>query len=316
MSPSPIPLNDNIDRLTFDRSHQATLGLTWQAYEGDNFTLRLNPRFTANFFDYRVNQYDSTTSRSNWHDQSLSTYNLGLGAELFWNTRLTPDLTLVWGGGIDTSFLIRQGMYPSYQAQIASFREQIASLRLAATMSDPRHEAEYNARAQALDENITQVEEQNDGFLFSFLASPRISLVNSPWHISDDFMMYYPTFTLGGLVGYDPISVTEQGRWPLAPITDVNPETGEPTFSPIDPFRWAVTAGFNTTLAWGDEMQYRLPITTNFQVGNFIYFDINAGFNFGLDWFNFMAGYSHYQDDRQNVVDNLNLGLRFLLPWF
>jgi hypothetical protein len=95
-----------------------------------------------------------------------------------------------------------------------------------------------------------------------------------------------------------------------------DPETGALLFSEIDPFRWAVTAGFHTTLAWGDEMQYRLPITTNFQVGNFIYFDINAGFNFGLDWFNFMAGYSHYQDDRQNVVDNLNLGLRFLLPWF
>jgi len=320
MSSSPIPLNDNIDRLTFDRSHQATLGLTWQAYEGDNFTLRLNPRFTANFFDYRVNQcnwgasYSACTPISP-QDFSLYTYNLGLGAELFWNTRLTPDLTLVWGGGLDASFLIRQGMYPSYQAQITSYEEQISSLRLAAG-SDPGHAAQYEQRAHDLSLRVSEVEDQNDSFLFSFLASPRISLVNSPWHISDDFMMYYPTFTLGGLVGYDPISVTEQGRWPLAPITDVNPETGEPTFSPIDPFRWAVTAGFHTTLAWGDEMQYRLPITTNFQVGNFIYFDINAGFNFGLDWFNFMAGYSHYQDDRQNVVDNLNLGLRFLLPWF
>ncbi|MBI5699959.1 hypothetical protein HZC35_06650 [Candidatus Saganbacteria bacterium] len=310
LAPADIPINKEIDRIIFDRSHQVTAGIDWQAYEGDIFSLHFAPRFNFNYFGYDLNSCDWGTSYTSCsplpvQDKSLLTYGFSLGTDFLMNHSLTPDLTLIWGGGIDASLLLRQGMYPSYDAQIASYREDIASLNQATNPDQTRIDSREGY--------IEQIEDHNENFLYSFLGRAQIGLQSSPVNWGDDFMLYYPTLTVGGIFGYDQIAITEQGRWPLFPIR-MDETTGAPLFDEIPAWRGAATLGGSTILAWGDEFKYRLSLSFNLQIGNFTYFDINAGFNPGVDWLNLLLGYSHYEDYRDNVVDNLNLGLRFDLP--
>jgi len=311
---------EEIERLLFDDSHALTLSLAYE-HDWDFLTTRLNAGVTYGLQNYELSQCNWGPAFQHCGDlttleQNLSTLRLHLQNEWFWNYSIDPDTTFLAGGSFGASFLYRFGLPPIYQSQLISYQEQSNSLGQA-IISDPAHAAQYRLQQNLIEGHMGEVENQEDPYYFSFFVNPQLGFSFAPLHLSDSFMLYYPNLFLGAHLGYEPEALTDMGRWPLYTLNIG--DNGEPGFSKIDPFRWALTASFSTTFAFGEDFRFKIPLYLGAQYGwgdnGYFNLNVNTGFNFGLDWLQFLFGYSHYQDPRQNQSDSFNFFLRFI-PWF
>jgi tetratricopeptide (TPR) repeat protein len=311
---------EEINRLIFDDSHSLALHLSYE-HDWDFVTTRLNAGITYGLQNFTLNQCNWGPAFQHCSDpttleQKLSTLRLHLQNEWLWNYSIDPDTTFLAGGSIGASFLYRFGLPPIYQSQIISYQEQINSLGQAIIPDAVRE-----AQQEMIENHITEVGNQEDPYYFSFFLNPQLGFQFAPWHIGDNLMLYYPSIFLGAHLGYEPDAVTDQGRWPLYTL-DIG-ENGEPTFAKLNPFRAAITASFSGIFAFGEDFRFKIPLHLGAQAGwwdspyvnDYFNFDVNAGFNFGLDWLELLFGYSRYQDENHNQSDTFNFFLRFI-PWF